>query len=86
MEIISKENLNNILSVFDDKIYENINNDMSLLKKESYDKLDDIYNINDKTDNLSLSKRSYFLKFIDNYYNTQIEIYNQRIKNKQNIK
>jgi len=85
MEIISKENLNNILSVFDDKIYENINNDMTMLKTESYNKLDDIYKINDKTDNLSLSKKSYFLKFIDNYYNTQIEIYNQRIKNKQNI-
>ena len=49
---------NGVLSVFDDKIYDNINNDMSILKKESYDKLDDIYKINDNNDNLSLSKKS----------------------------
>ena len=85
MEIISKKNLNDILSVFDDKIYDNINNDMSILKKESYDKLDDIYKINDNNDNLSLSKKSYFLKFIDNYYDNKIKIYNQHIKNKENI-
>ena len=87
MEIISKENLNRYLSEYDDKLYDLIkqNNSYEELKVESYNKLDDIYQINDKIDNLSVSKIKYFKEYIENYYSHKVNEYHIRIKNRENI-
>ena len=87
MEIISKENLNQYLSEYDDKLYDLIKQNKSYeeLKVESFTKLNDIYQINDKIDNLSVSKIKYFKEYIETYYSHKVNEYHIRIKNRIDI-
>ena len=57
----------------------------SRLRTDIYEGLDDIYQLSDKRDNLSVAKEKYLRDFIDSYIVIKIREFEQRILNRKDI-
>ena len=69
MYIITTDDLNKIINKYDDKIYNNVRNDLTndIIIKDICDELINTYELNDKDDDLSLSRKYYFHNYVFNY-------------------
>ena len=87
MSIILTEDLNKSLSKYDDKIYEcvKINVSHDSLKSECIQSLFGFYEVSDKDDSLSISKRKYLLEFVNDYFDEKKSEFHKRIEYRINI-
>jgi putative phage-type endonuclease len=89
MTMILPGDLQEYLSNYDNQIYDiaRSKDDEShlSLKSDIYEKLDNIYELGDKTDNFSEAKLLYLKNFVDTYLSDKILEFNDRIKNRITI-
>ena len=90
MTMILKDDIDKILRNYNSRIYDNVrNNDLeniNLLIIESLKELNDYYELNNKEDNLSVSKIKYLNNYTNQYFEDKINDYRLRIKHRENIK
>lgn len=90
MTMILKGDIDQILKKYDTKIYDNIRNDglnnNDPLIIETLKELNDYYELSDKEDSLSVSKKKYLENYSEQYFEDKIIEYQSRIKNRRNIK
>jgi len=90
MDIILPDDLKHKLSEYDDKIYElakkrQSESKLQILKAKIYEGFDDIYQLSDKDDALSVAKDKYLRDFIDSYIADKIRKFEKRILNRIDI-
>ena len=87
MDIITTDDLNKIINKYDDKIYNNVRNDLTndIIIKDIYDELINIYELNDKDDDLSLSRKYYFHNYVKNSIHKKVVDFKTRIKGQETI-
>jgi len=89
MTMILPEDLLKKLSEYDDKIYSFVRSDNSegldQLECNIYDDLDNIYELSDKTDFLSISKDKYLRDYVQTYFRDKVRELRDRIRNRVNI-
>ena len=90
MTMLLKDDIDQILKKYDTKIYDNVRNDdlnnIDPLIIESLKELNDYYELSDKEDSLSVSKKKYLENYSKQYFEDKINEYQSRIKNRRNIK
>ena len=89
MTMILPGDLQEHLSDYDNQLYEiaRSKEDSShlSLKSDIYEKLDNIYELGDKTDNFSVAKELYLRNFVNTYCSDKIFEFNEHIKNRIDI-
>lgn len=87
MTMILTEDLEKSLMKYDDKIYECVKMDSSYdsLKSECIENLHGFYEISDKCDSFSVSKRKYLSDYVDTYFNQKNIEFKNRIENRKDI-
>ena len=87
MDIITVDDLNKIINNYDDKIYDNVkiglNNDEII--ECIYNELLQKYKLNDKIDDLSLSRKLYFHNYVKSSIHKKVVDFENRIKQRKNI-
>mgnify|MGYP001336156943 CR=1 FL=1 len=87
MDIITTDDLDKIINNYDDKIYNNVktglNNDEII--KCIYNELLEKYELNDKDDDLSLSRKYYFNDYVSSSIHKKVIDFEYRIKQRKNI-
>ncbi len=88
MTMILTEDLEKSLMKYDDNIYSCIkmNSSCDSLKSECIENLYVLYELSDKEDSLSVSKKKYLENYSNQYFEDKINEYQSRIKNRRNIK
>lgn len=81
------EDINKYLSNYDIRIYDTVKLNISYdsLKTESFQNLIEYYELIDKSDSLSISKRKYLSEFVKNYFNEKTLEFKTRIENSKGI-
>jgi putative phage-type endonuclease len=87
MSMIILEDLTKNLSKYDSQIYESVKKQISYdsVKSECILSLFEIYELIDKEDSLSISKRQYLTLFVDDYFDDKEIEFKKRIENRRNI-
>lgn len=87
MTMILTEDLETNLKEYDDKLYECVKMTVSheSLKSDCIQGLLNIYELSDKEDSFSLSKRKYLSDYVDDYFNDKIADFQNRIENRKDI-
>lgn len=87
MSMIIIEDLTKNLSKYDSQIYESVKNQISYdsVKSECILSMFEIYELIDKEDSLSISKRQYLTLFVDDYFDDKEIEFKKRIENRRNI-
>lgn len=87
MDIITTDDLNIIINKYDDKIYDNIKKSLlnDVIIKCIYDELLEKYELNDKDDDLSLSRKLYFHNYVQTNIHKKVVDFETRIKERKNI-
>lgn len=87
MTMILTEDLDKTLMKYDDNIYRCVKIDSSYdsLKSECIEILYGFYEILDKSDSFSLSKRKYLSDYVDTYFNNKNIEFRNRIENRKDI-
>ena len=87
MDIITLDDLNKVINKYDDKIYDNVKT--GLLNDEIiqciYNALLQKYELNDKEDDLSLSRKYYFHNYVQTSIHKKVVDFKTRIKGRKNI-
>tara|TARA_B100000900_G_scaffold393263_1_gene389584 strand:+ start:4091 stop:5398 length:1308 start_codon:yes stop_codon:yes gene_type:complete len=87
MDIITIDDLNNIINKYDDIIYGNVkigkSNDETI--ECIYNELLEKYNLNDKEDDLSLSRKLYFHSYVVSSIHKKVVDFQNRINQRSNI-
>ena len=90
MTMLLKDDINRIIKKYDTKIYDNVRNDdinnIDPLIIESIKELNDYYELHNKDDSLSVSKKKYLENYSKQYFEDKINEYQSRRKNRRNIK
>ena len=83
MDIITKDDLNNIIDEYDKVIYDNVRcgKDTSSLSESIYVEIVEKYGLLDKEDDLSVSRKLYFQSYVVNTIHKKVLDYENRIKN-----
>jgi putative phage-type endonuclease len=83
MDIITKDDLNNIIDEYDKVIYDNVRRgkDTSSLSESIYVEIVEKYGLLDKEDDLSVSRKLYFQSYVMNTIHKKVLDYENRIKN-----
>jgi len=87
MDIITTDDLNKIINKYDDKIYNNVRNNLTndIIIKDICDELINTYELNDKDDDLSLSRKYYFHNYVKNSIHKKVVDFKTRIKGRETI-
>ena len=87
MDIITTDDLNKIINKYDYKIYNNVKNDLTndIIIKDIYNELINTYELNDKDDDLSLSRKYYFHNYVKNSIHKKVVDFKTRIKERETI-
>ena len=87
MDIITTDDLNKIINKYDNKVYNNVKADISndIIIKDIYNELLEKYELNDKDDDLSLSRKYYFHNYVKNSIHKKVVDFKTRIKKRENI-
>lgn len=88
MDIITLDDLNCIINNYDNKIYQNTKNCNFLneeIIKEIYNELLQKYELNDKDDDLSVSRKLYFHNYVKYSIHKKVVDFENRIKERKNI-
>ena len=89
MTMILEDDLYQYISEYDDRLYqcvkEDKTDDINSLKEELFQKLEDLYELKDKTDHFCESKIVYVKNFIDQILNEHILDFNNRIEQRKDI-
>ena len=87
MDIITTDDLNKIINKYDDKIYNNVRNNLTndIIIKDIYNELINTYELNDKDDNLSLSRKYYFHNYVKNSIHKKVVDFKTRINGRKTI-
>ena len=87
MDIITTDDLNKIINKYDNKVYNNVKADISndVIIKDIYNELLEKYELNDKEDDLSLSRKYYFHNYVKNSIHKKVVDFKTRIKKRENI-
>ena len=87
MTMILTEDLEKIVKEDDDKIYECVKMNVSYdsLKSECILKLHGFYELNDKQDSFSNSKKKYLFDYVTTYFNKKVNEFQNRIENRKDI-
>ena len=88
MDIITLDDLNKIINNYDDKIYDNTkrgNHPNEKIKKDIYSELLNNYDLNDKTDDLSQSRKLYFQNYVSSIVLKKVEDFLNRLGHRSNI-
>ena len=90
MTMILEKDLYQYISEYDDRLYQYVKedktDDIHSLKEELFLKLEDLYELKDKTDHFSESKIVYVKSFIDQIFNEHIQDLKNRIQHRGNIR
>ena len=90
MTKILEKDLYQYISEYDDRLYQYVKedktDDIHSLKEELFLKLEDLYELKDKTDHFSESKIVYVKSFIDQIFNEHIQDLKNRIQHRGNIR
>ena len=87
MDIITTDDLNKIINKYDDKIYNNVKNDLTndIIIKDICDELINTYELNDKDDDLSLSRKYYFHNYVNNSIHKKVVDFKTRVRRRETI-
>jgi len=87
MDIITLDDLNHIIDEYDNVLYDNVrmNQDISSLSDNIYTQIVEKYNLVDKEDDLSMSRKLYFQSYVMNAIHKKVLDYENRIKNRIDI-
>tara|TARA_B100001094_G_scaffold278860_1_gene288659 strand:+ start:230 stop:1540 length:1311 start_codon:yes stop_codon:yes gene_type:complete len=87
MDIITLDDLNCIINNYDNKIYDNTKNNLSNeeIIKEIYNELLQKYELNDKEDDLSVSRKLYFHNYVKCSIHKKVLDFETRIRERKNI-
>jgi len=87
MDIITKDDLNDIINNKDSLIYESIRNnkDTDTIKDDIYSEILQKYDLIDKNDDLSASKKLYYKSYVRDMIHKKIIDYKNRIENRKDI-
>ena len=87
MDIITTDDLNKIINKYDDKIYNNVRNNLTndIIIKDICDELINTYELNDKDDDLSLSRKYYFHNYVNNSIHKKVVDFKTRVKGRETI-
>ena len=87
MTMILTEDLEKIVKEDDDKIYECVKMNVSYdsLKSECIQKLHGSYELNDKQDSFSNSKKKYLFDYVTTHFNKKVNEFQNRIENRKDI-
>lgn len=87
MDIITTDDLNKIINKYDDKIYNNVRNNLTndIIIKDIYNELINTYELNDKDDDLSLSRKYYFHNYVKNSIHKKVVDFKTRINGRKTI-
>ena len=87
MDIITTDDLNKIINKYDDKIYNNVRNNLTndIIIKDICDELINTYELNDKDDDLSLSRKYYFHNYVKNSIHKKVVDFKTRINGRETI-
>ena len=87
MDIITTDDLNKIINKYDNKVYNNVKADLSndIIIKDIYNELINTYELNDKDDDLSLSRKYYFHNYVKNSIHKKVVDFKTRIKGRETI-
>jgi len=87
MDIITTDDLNKIINKYDDKIYNNVRNNLTndIIIKDICDELINTYELNDKDDDLSLSRKYYFHNYVKNSIHKKVVDFKTRINGRKTI-
>jgi len=87
MDIITLDDINCIINKYDNKIYDNTKNILSNeeIIKEIYNELLQKYELNDKEDDLSVSRKLYFHNYVKCSIHKKVVDFENRIKERKNI-
>ena len=87
MDIITLDDLNNIITKYDKKIYDNIKKEITTddIIKDIYNELLDKYELNDKEDDLSQSRKLYFHNYVKCSIHKKVVDFENRIGHRSNI-
>ena len=85
MDIITLDDLNCIINNYDNKIYNNTKNNLSNeeIIKEIYNELLQKYKLNDKDDDLSVSRKLYFHNYVKYSIHKKVVDFENRIKDEK---
>ena len=88
MDIITLDDLNNIITKYDNKVYDNIKKEITTdgIIKDIYDELLQKYELNDKDDNLSISRKLYFHSYVEYSIHKKVLDFKNRINEIVRIK
>ena len=87
MDIITTDDLNKIINKYDDKIYNNVRNNLTndIIIKDICDELINTYELNDKDDDLSLSRKYYFHNYVKNSIHKKVVDFKTRVRGRETI-
>ena len=87
MDIITLDDLNHIIDEYDNVLYDNVrmNQDISSISDNIYTQIVEKYNLVDKEDDLSMSRKLYFQSYVMNAIHKKVLDYENRIKNRIDI-
>lgn len=87
MDIITTDDLNKIINKYDDKIYNNVKINLTndIIIKDIYNELINTYELNDKDDNLSLSRKYYFHNYVNNSIHKKVVDFKTRVRRRETI-
>ena len=87
MDIITTDDLNIIINKYDDKIYDNVKTNLENdeIIECIYNELLEKYGLNDKEDDLSLSRKYYFHNYVQTIIHKKVVDFENRIYNRKNI-
>ena len=87
MDIITLDDLNCIINNYDNKIYDNIKKEITTddIIKDIYNELLQKYKLNDKDDDLSVSRKLYFHNYVKCSIRKKVLDFENRIKERENI-
>lgn len=87
MDIITTDDLNKIINKYDNKIYGNVKNNLTndIIIQDIYNELLNTYELNDKDDDLSLSRKYYFHNYVKCSIHKKVVDFETRIKGRENI-
>ena len=87
MDIITTDDLNIIINKYDDKIYDNVKTNLKNdeIIKSVYDELLEKYELSDKDDDLSLSRKYYFHNYVQTSIHKKVVDFENRIKERKSI-